>query len=92
MVYIRQITEYLQQAQARVCGPCASMLARIEEHEKMMREHAEGLVLAFIQQKKNYSHLFVSLRQVVFVFYKRFFSKTNFYIYLKNVRHKVCEK
>ncbi|VDK85056.1 unnamed protein product, partial [Cylicostephanus goldi] len=27
---------------ARVCTPCASMLARIEDYEKMMREHAEG--------------------------------------------------
>ncbi|WKX97429.1 hypothetical protein Q1695_013240 [Nippostrongylus brasiliensis] len=31
-----------KQAQARVCTPCASMLARIEDYEKMMREHAEG--------------------------------------------------
>ncbi|KAK5968811.1 FYVE-type domain-containing protein [Trichostrongylus colubriformis] len=30
-----------KQAQARVCTPCATMLARIEEHEKMMKEHAE---------------------------------------------------
>ncbi|KAK6738566.1 hypothetical protein RB195_020587 [Necator americanus] len=31
-----------KQTPARVCAPCASMLARIEEYEKMMREHAEG--------------------------------------------------
>ncbi|KAK6061969.1 FYVE zinc finger [Cooperia oncophora] len=30
-----------KQAQARVCTPCATMLARIEDYEKMMREHAE---------------------------------------------------
>nr|CDJ97171.1 Zinc finger domain containing protein [Haemonchus contortus] len=30
-----------KQAQARVCTPCAIMLARIEDYEKMMREHAE---------------------------------------------------
>ncbi|EYC15537.1 hypothetical protein Y032_0036g3198 [Ancylostoma ceylanicum] len=31
-----------KQGPARVCTPCASMLARIEDYEKMMREHAEG--------------------------------------------------
>ncbi|KAK6030691.1 FYVE zinc finger [Ostertagia ostertagi] len=30
-----------KQAQARVCTPCATMLARIEDYEKMMREHAD---------------------------------------------------